>query len=169
MNTFISFNCEVPEKQTSIRWSPDTIISSHSSDQRNFAEAGERKSQQHILKRLPQTPLIFRRVLLKFRPTSTLTEAGRHTNGLLYCSDDILSIKLWFEASKSELWWTLATESLLPKEHHCPWGTKLQDWRQGYNCSHRNELAALPKQTTAWFHPPKETKDEAIHHTVPQY
>lgn len=82
--------------------------------------------------------------LLQFRPTSTLAEEDRYTNSLLHCYDDIPSIKLLLEVTKSELQWI--QESLL-KKHLC--GTKLQDRRQGYNCCDRNELATLTEQRTA--------------------
>lgn len=139
MNTFISFNCQVPEEQTSMQYFQ--IQLSQATDQSIKSCRSWRKKSQHTLKRLPQAPLIFCSTDL---PAPSLRKTGIQ-NSLLHCSD-ILSIKLLLEVTKSELQWI--HESLL-KKHLC--GTK--PWRQGYNCCDRNERATLTEQRTAWLHP----------------
>lgn len=141
MNMFISFNCEVPEEQTSMQYFQIQLF--QVTDQRSKSCRSWRKKSQHTLKSSSSS------TDLQFRCTSTLTEEDRHTNSLLHCSDDILSIKLLLKTTK--FWPMVDTWVTAPKKHLC--GTKPQDWRQGYNCCHRNELGTLTQQRTAWFHP----------------
>lgn len=83
---------------------------SQAADQRNKSCRSWRKKSQHTLTEKTSSSSTD---LLQFRPTSTLTEEDKHTNILLHCSDDILSIKLLLEATKSELEWI--REALLLK------------------------------------------------------
>ena len=95
-----------------IQWSQVTAMIKGVS---NFCISWRKEESTAYTKKTSQSPLIFCRVIWKFRPTRTLTEEGRHTNSLPYCSDDVLSVKLWFEARNSELWWipVIATKGTL--------------------------------------------------------
>lgn len=95
---------------------------SQAADQRSKSCRSWRKKSQHTLTENTSSSSTD---LLQFRPTSTLTEKDKHTNILPHCSDDILSIKLLLEATKSELQWI--RESLLLKNISVELNPRIED------------------------------------------